>query len=131
MDEPVDAVAPWTIKAVASETRNKVIAAARQEGLTVGQWLERRVNEWLEDGGPVRVSHGQHGALVPVSRGQPQLETRANHAELRELVQMARDLTPPEKDSEALKLARSVVRDRLKALRATEQQDVRDAGTDR
>jgi hypothetical protein len=30
--------------------------AARKEGLTVGQWLERRVNEWLEGR---RAGHGQ------------------------------------------------------------------------
>ena len=119
MDEmPVDAIGPWTIKAVPTETRNQVIAAARQEGLTVGQWLERRINEWLGDGGPVRVSQGQPGgALVPVSRCQPGSETRADHGELRELVRMARELTPPDRDSEALKLARGVVRDRLRALR--------------
>jgi hypothetical protein len=55
---------PWTIKAVPTETRTKVTAAARKEGLTVGQWLERRVNEWLEDGGPVHVTSN---LPVPVS----------------------------------------------------------------
>ena len=115
MDEPVDAVAPWTIKSVATATRDAVTKAARQEGLTVGQWLERRVAEWLEDGGPVRVSRG---ALVPVSRGQPASETRADHNELRDLVHMARDLTPPDKDSAVLRLARATVRDRLKGLKA-------------
>jgi hypothetical protein len=58
MDDPVDTVAPWTIKAVPTDTRNKVIVAARKEGLTVGQWLERRVNEWLEDGSPVPQMNG-------------------------------------------------------------------------
>ena len=58
MDEPVDMIGPWTIKAVPTETRNKVIVAARKEGLTVGQWLERRVNEWLEDGSPVQQMNG-------------------------------------------------------------------------
>ena len=55
MDEPVDAVAPWTIKAVATRTRDTVTAAARKEGLTVGQWLERRVSEWEGQGSPVPV----------------------------------------------------------------------------
>lgn len=64
MDEPVDTVAPWTIKAVPTETRNKVIAAARKEGLTVGQWLERRVNEWMQEGEPVHVASN---LPVPVS----------------------------------------------------------------
>ena len=42
-EELIDAVGPWTIKSVSVETRNKVTIAARKEGLTVGQWLERRV----------------------------------------------------------------------------------------
>jgi hypothetical protein len=65
MDCPlIDAIEPWTIKGVTTETRKRVIAAARKEGLTVGQWLERRVNGWLD------------------------------HQELHELVQMANDLSP-------------------------------------
>jgi hypothetical protein len=55
---------PWTIEGVTTETRGQVIAAARKEGLTVGQWLERRVSEWLA------------------------------HQELCELVQIANDLSP-------------------------------------
>ena len=38
---PIDTIGPWTIKAVPTETRNRVTVAARREGLTVGQWLER------------------------------------------------------------------------------------------
>ena len=85
MDDPLlHAIEPWTIKGVTTETRKQVIAAARKEGLTVGQWLERQVNEWLD------------------------------HQELRELVQMANDLSP--RDGSLLRLARARVRDRLKAL---------------
>jgi hypothetical protein len=62
----------WTIKGVPIETRKRVIAAALQEGLTVGRWLERRANEWQD------------------------------HQELRELVQMASDLSP--KDGSLLRL---------------------------
>ena len=68
VDDPVDSVAPWTIKAVSTATRNKAIVAARKEGLTVGQWLERRINQWEADGGPVTV------ATLPVravASGQP------------------------------------------------------------
>jgi hypothetical protein len=83
-DVPIDAVEPWTIKGVTMETRERVMAAARQEGLTVGQWLEQRTNEWLD------------------------------HRELRELVQMATDLSP--RDGSLLRLARARVRDRLKKL---------------
>ena len=53
--DPIDAMAPWTIKSVSTATRAKVNVAAKREGLTVGQWLERRVAEWEADGGPVPV----------------------------------------------------------------------------
>lgn len=52
----VDAAAPWTIKSVSVATREAVTAAARREGLTVGQWLERRVAEWEAEGSPMPVS---------------------------------------------------------------------------
>ena len=58
---PID---PWTMLGVTTVTREQVKAAAQKEGLTVGQWLEHRVNEWL------------------------------NHQELHELVQMACELSP-------------------------------------
>ena len=55
MNDPVDASAPWTIKAVSTATREAVTKAARREGMTVGQWLEKRVAEWEADGSPVHV----------------------------------------------------------------------------
>ena len=62
---PVDAAAPWTIKSISVATREAVTKAARREGLTVGQWLERRVAEWEADGSPVPV-----GSTAPAkSRG--------------------------------------------------------------
>jgi hypothetical protein len=56
MREPVDTAAPWTIKSVATATRDAVNKAAKQEGVTVGQWLDKRVAEWLADGSPVHVA---------------------------------------------------------------------------
>jgi hypothetical protein len=67
-NEPVDTVGPWSLKAVPTQTRQAVIAAARRENLTVGQWLELRVREWTEAGSPVTVSEpqstGQDLALI-------------------------------------------------------------------
>lgn len=74
--EPVDTAAPWTIKAIGTGTREAVIKAARQEGLTVGQWLERRVAEWLADGSPVPVGTAPPGPA-------------ANLGDLAQLVQAA------------------------------------------
>ncbi len=74
MDDPVDSVGPWTIKAVATKTREAVTNAARREGLTVGQWLERRVREWEEGGGPV---HVQPGAQASVADALAVMQARA------------------------------------------------------
>jgi hypothetical protein len=52
MPDPVDAMKPWTIKSLATKTQNIIIAAARRENLTVGQWIERRVSEWERQGSP-------------------------------------------------------------------------------
>lgn len=62
--EPVDSAAPWTIKSVGVATREAVTKAARQEGMTVGQWLDRRVAEWLADGSPVALAPGA-ASVVP------------------------------------------------------------------
>ena len=50
--EPLDTMVPWTIRAVPTATRDAITKAARLEDLTVGQWLEKRVAEWLADGSP-------------------------------------------------------------------------------
>ena len=105
-----DSIKPWTIKSVASEVRDLAIIAARKEGLTVGQWLERVIRAATAE------SDGQ-SLIVSPPRSAP-VSLQSDQVGLRELVAMARELTPPEKDSEAMKLARSVVRDRLRALRS-------------
>jgi hypothetical protein len=117
-DEPVDAIGPWTIKAVAKATRDAVTLAARKEGLTVGQWLERRVKEWTEDGGPVRVSHSQPASGQELALVSPPSSPGADRSELGALVRMARELSPPDKDTEVMRVARAAVRDRLRALQS-------------
>lgn len=120
-EPPTDAVGPWTIKAVGTETRHRVTVAARKEGLTVGQWLERRVNEWIEDGEPVRVSPGQPGNGQEFARVSPLSIPGSDRSELAELVRMARDLSPDQPDAPLMRLARATVRDRLRALRRLTQ----------
>ena len=70
-DEPIDEIAPWTIKAVATRIRQKVMTAAKKEGLTAGQWLERRVDEWEADGSPTllqtQANPGQLNAAATVA----------------------------------------------------------------
>ena len=63
--EPVDATAPWTIKSIGVATREAVTRAARREGLTVGQWLERRVAEWEADGSPVAIAGPAMASTAP------------------------------------------------------------------
>jgi hypothetical protein len=100
--DPVDSVGPWTIKAVAKATRDAVTNAARREGLTVGQWLERRVAEWEDAGSP-----------VAMSRPQPTV----NLGELAQVMEAARALAgdatvtvPPQLAKDALSMVRLAIR---------------------
>jgi hypothetical protein len=108
-DAPVDAMGPWTIKAISTETREAVIKAARKEGLTVGQWIERRMREWITDGEPVRVSPGRAES--------------ASAENLVRLVALARDLAPDDPKGTLLTLACTVVRRALRAEYASVTQD--------
>ena len=47
--DPIDKMHPWTIKAMSNEARDIAVIAARREGLTVGQWLERVIREAASD----------------------------------------------------------------------------------
>lgn len=100
-DDAVDIAAPWTIKSVPTQTRMAVIAAAKREGITVGQWLERRVAEWLADGSPTPVSN----------LGKPDLQDVAKLLDAaRELATAAGVKVPPTMAREGLALARQQTR---------------------
>lgn len=76
MSDPVDLMKPWTIKAVASRTQATMIAAARRENLTVGQWLEKRVDEWEGQGSPEQrgaPSLAEFAALITAASTMPKL----------------------------------------------------------
>ena len=80
--ESLDSIAPWTIKAISSKTREVATTAARKEGITVGQWLEKRVSEWLEAGSPISIP------LAPATAPQ----APAGLAELAQLIDATRQL---------------------------------------
>ena len=85
------------------------MVAARKEGLTVGQWLERRVREWTEAGSPIPVaappaaSLGELAQLMLAARGLaeaanvpvPEPLARSALATLGRAVRQARGLPPP------------------------------------
>jgi hypothetical protein len=54
MPDPIDLMKPWTIKSVPTRVITGVATAARRENLTVGQWLEKRFDEWEGRGSPER-----------------------------------------------------------------------------
>ena len=106
-----DAISPWTIKAVSKTTRDAITLAARKEGLTVGQWLDKRVAEWVSDGQPTHVE--------PSSPSAP-----SNLADLAKLMDSARSLAeaanvpvPPQLAKDGLSLLRQVVRQSRSASR--------------
>jgi hypothetical protein len=57
-----DTLQAWGVKNVPKRIIEAINGAARREDLTVAQWLERRVDEWLEAGSPVRVNPVQPSA---------------------------------------------------------------------
>lgn len=102
--EPIDAVGPWTIKSVSTATRAAVADAARREGLTVGQWLDRRVAEWLADGGPVPVPAASAGPA-------PNLGDLAQAMQAaRALAEAAGVAVPPQLARDALAAVRQATR---------------------
>jgi hypothetical protein len=48
----VENMGQWTIKVIAKTAQNAAISAARDEGMTVGQWLEKRIREWTSSDSP-------------------------------------------------------------------------------
>jgi len=83
--ESLDSIAPWTIKSISSKTREVATTAARKEGITVGQWLEKRVSEWLEAGSPISIP------LAPSTAPQAPAGL-AGLAELAQLIDATRQL---------------------------------------
>ena len=109
-----DAISPWTIKAVSKTTRDAITLAARKDGLTVGQWLDKRVAEWVSDGRPTHVE--------PSSPSAP--SAPSNLADLAKLMDSARSLAeaanvpvPPQLAKDGLSLLRQAVRQSRSASR--------------
>ena len=96
-NDAVDGASPWTIKSMSIQARLAVITAARKEGITVGQWLERRVAEWLVDGSPTSVA---------APRGA---SSQHNLAELAQAMDAARALA----DAAGVKVPPSLAREGL------------------
>ena len=106
MSDPVDTAAPWTIKSISVATREAVTKAARREGLTVGQWLEKRVAEWEAEGSPVPVSSTAPSGPAP------------NLGDLAQAMQAARALA----DAAGVPVPPSVARDAFAVLRVATRQ---------
>jgi hypothetical protein len=80
----LDPVRPWTIRAVSVEARDLAIGAARKEGVSVGQWLERRIRAWAATDPPTagveRITAAVRdlaAAGLPISKGTVAKLTRA------------------------------------------------------
>ena len=112
LDGPVDAIRPWTIKSVANETREAVITAARMEGLTVGQWLERQMR-----------GYAQVGRSLPQSVQLSPVVSPAHQASLDAAVQAAglvKQLSDiPGLPESVLRSAYTLLRERLRAARGS------------
>ncbi len=68
----LDPVRPWTIRAVSVEARDLAIGAARKDGVSVGQWLERRIRAWAATDAPAASEAANAGPPgTALARGQP------------------------------------------------------------
>jgi hypothetical protein len=73
--DPIDKMQPWTIKSMSTEARDMAVIAARREGLTVGQWLERVIREAASDQSAVVANKSAPGPdvvrLAPLVASMP------------------------------------------------------------
>lgn len=113
---PVAEVKQWTVKGVEDETRNAFILAARTANLSMGEWLNRYgqalVQAFMDGRNPALPADGNAVVLAGHTKGNGNASGHSE-PELRELLQAARDLTPPDSDTKVMRTARAVVQDRL------------------
>lgn len=77
----IDQIAPWTIKAFSVDARRRIVRAAEIEGVTVGQWIERRLEDWEAAGG--------NQVANPVILGAPQAQIQQEADRVVSLVAVA------------------------------------------
>jgi hypothetical protein len=51
----VDEMAPWTIKSFSTDARQRIVRAAEIQGVTVGQFIEKLLEDWEASGSENRV----------------------------------------------------------------------------
>ena len=90
---PVETMGQWTIKLIAKGAQNAAISAARDEGMTVGQWLERRIREWTSTGENLASHLGKPaGQPVDLALLRAATEVAATGATVRGLASWTEDL---------------------------------------
>lgn len=79
-----ETVKPWTVKGLPPEERNAAIAAAKRDGVTIGDWLARAIRHYV-----------QHGNKPPAATGPevPEITPEQARAEVRELVGLISELS--------------------------------------
>jgi hypothetical protein len=110
MQEDLGPLEAWQIREFPRALRQEIVNEAKTRQMSPGEFATR-IFLAARDA-------GWDGFANRQTEGSAQANGAAS---LRELASMARELTPPDKDSEAMRLARSLVRDRLKALRQPEK----------
>lgn len=78
-----ETVKPWTVKGLPPEERNAAIAAAKRDGVTIGDWLARAIRHYV-----------QHGNKPPAAQTtEPEVTPEQARAEVRELVSLISELS--------------------------------------
>lgn len=110
----VDQMGPWTIKAFPTDARRRIVRAAEIQGVTVGQWIEKRLEEFDQDSGNLVVNHVDAGRQAP-SAGL--LERAQAVRVLVDVVGMLQENSAPKAVQSD---ARRALRENLRALRPPE-----------
>jgi hypothetical protein len=109
----------WKIRSMDEGDSRSAVAAAERSKVTTAVWVGAAIREKI-----AREREGVTGEVIQPESAPAPANGVGSIDDLFRLAEMARTLTPPNKDSrdsEAMQLARSMVRDRLKALRGTEE----------
>lgn len=106
--------AVWNVKDFPVYLRTLITHAAQEQHCTVAEWLTAYFHKHNFEG--VEVPRARVTVIRQPANPPPALPAPTALDELQRLATLARDLSPPDKDTAVLKLARAAVRNRLKVL---------------
>lgn len=110
-------VQPWTVKGIGPEERNAAIAAAKREGMTIGEWLTRAIRSQVQadrqaDRSPVLVEE-------PV---RPRGDRQSDLSDLERMIALAKQIAEVNKTTIPIGITRAthgLLREHLRSIRVS------------